>query len=403
MTRGAGPAERKLLIVGDAALFERVVQLELLDCALFLAENLSDAKAALTAHDELELALVQPGPRGQWLDGLLAVRPRLQVVLLTADQALARELAAVPGLLQGSGAVRAILAADAAPAVLRGAIAAAFEHIARIRAQQARARAPAPIEVREALTPWLHGSSGDAIQLGDDWLSVIAHDLRTPLGISNSYAALLLEEEFALPSDVRDIVQRVRSNGEWMLELVDGMLDFAQPRDRQPPLKFEPTTLAELVGAVARRMEGIAAPRRIHLDISVPKGATRYAVDRVRVEQVLHNLVSNAVKFSEPGSTVQVSARALRNKLTFQVHDAGPGMTREEAAQAFTKFSAQATGRGLGLAICKAIVELHGGHIWVESRPGVGSTFAFTIVPAGRKGARTRAATAPRAATRIRK
>lgn len=399
MGRASSTPRRKLLILGDAALFERVEAAGLAHCDLFLAPMLGDAQRVLLAHPELTLLLVSAHAAAAGiLRAIKAGYPHLQAVMLTSDDALARE---ARGLELGD--LKWLLAEDAAPRQLCEAIQGAFEHSERRRAAP---QYPVPSaasgvgEVRDAVTPWPH-EAGAEIDLQTDWMHVVAHDLRTPLGIAGSYADLLLGEGYDLSPEVREIVQRIRTGGEWMLNLVDRMLELAALREGRPRLKHEPVVLNALLEGVVEHLRGQAEVKGVRLERARSRDSKPYGLDRTRVEQVLHNLVINAIRVSPPGGTVRIGAHAHKGKLCFRVRDQGPGLTCEEAAQAFVKFGSSDGGRGLGLAICKAIVRLHGGNIWVESEPGQGAEFCFTMKPAAVQ-ARGRSAATPRR-TRTRK
>jgi signal transduction histidine kinase len=375
----ATPPQRKLLILGDAALFKRVEAARIPRCELYLAPELADARRALSAHADLALLLVSSRAGADSLAALLEQRPGLRALVLTSDAWLVRAMRSMT-----LGAVAGLLAENATPTALRRAVQAAFETIAARRAAR-----PFPLPspprgpgaVHDAVAPWGAGGS-EPFDLRADWMQVIAHDLRTPLGIQNGYLELLLSGDAPPGAEMREILQRLHGSGQWMLEMVEGILDLARRPLADAPLHARPTPLSELLDGVLERMRGLAAPLGVRLERTRSRDVKRYALDRARIEQVLHNLVINAIQASPPGGVVRISARAQGNKLRFSVRDEGRGMTREEAAGAFAGPAMAQGRRGLGLAICKAIVELHGGHIWAESDPGQGSLFCFTIVPA---------------------
>jgi signal transduction histidine kinase len=377
MTKPRKGARRKLLILGDAALLERITQAGLDACDLVLASSEADARQALQAHPDLTLVLASAARGAGGLAGIHGRAPHLRAILLSKDRALVRASASLE-----LGAVQRILVEDASPAALREAIHEAFERIAaRLEPGPGPGTAADAGAVHDAAAPWLGAAPGPGIRLREDWVRVLAHDLRTPLGINNSFAGLLLDEAHRLHPEAQELLRRMKSNEEWMLEFVDGILELSALQQGQAVLAYEPVSLGTLLRGVAERLRGLAEPKGVRIEAAAPRDARRYAVDRVRVEQVLHNLIANAVSASPPGRVVRISARAGQGKLTFEVRDEGPGMTPEEAAAVFVRFAPQRGGRGLGLAIAKEIATLHGGRIWLESRPGHGCTFRFTIVP----------------------
>lgn len=365
----------KLLVLGETDLLGRLAAADLPGCDLASARNADEAQRLLEAEPGLVLVLAAPAWGGKALATLKGVRPQIEAVLITSDRALAEGAA---GLELGD--LAGLLPADASAAELRAGIEAAVQRAERRSSDYPDASGPEDL-LHEPRAGWLATESGDRVQMGEDWLEVLAHDLRAPLGINNGYAGVILEQVEQLDDESQELLERMRSNGEWMLGLVDGMLDVARLRHGKGALKPQPVTLNELLGSVAERMRGLAEPRGVRVEVDSPEDPTLYRVDRLRVEQVLHNLIGNAIKFSHTDAVVQVSARGDKEALTFSVKDTGCGMDSEEASRLFTKYSSRSGGRGLGLAIAREIVEMHGGRIWAESKPKYGTTFHFTIVP----------------------
>ena len=388
------PHRRKLLILGDPALFERVSRAAVPDCDLFLASGPTEADCTLRAHADLSLLLVAPHAAAvKSLLALRAERPALRAVLLTTDRVLS---SGAEGMQVGAGVY--LLPHDAPPKRLRAAIARALGAGSYRTAEErvhaaARARPGAVAEPGPGPAAW---GVEDGLRLERDWMEVIAHDLRTPLGINMGAVSLLLQDAERLDDQARHLLTRLQANGEWMLQLVDGILSLVGLRHGQGAPHRQPTALGALLVGVVERLQPLADLHQVTLRIARRRHSRCHALDRTRVEQVLHNLVVNAINVSPPGGTVQLDVRAGRGRLIFEVRDQGRGMTREESRRAFVKFSSPAEGHGLGLAIAKALVELHGGRIWVESVPGQGSVFCFSIVPgaadtlAGAKGAAQR-------------
>jgi len=365
-----------LLLLGDAALSRRIESAAAPGCDVRTVASASAAREALATHAGPALLLVSE-PTARSVPALKAEYPRVHAVLLTREPALLRAARELP--LRDLGGV---LAANLPARRLRSALAEALEQAQR-GASTAYAADPAapPTELQDAPGQWPRVGGQRGIDLRRDWLKVLVHDLRTPLGISNGFATLLLERDSALPEEAREVLGRIHSNGQWMMQFLDGILDLAELEQGSAVLRYGPTPLRELLESVAERMRGLADPQGVRIAFAIAPGPQTHLIDRVRVEQVLHNLLSNAVRVSGPGSTVHIDVRPERERLAFEVRDEGRGMTPEEAARAFDLFASRSGGRGLGLTIAKAIVEVHGGRIGCDCVPGRGCTFHFTIVP----------------------
>ena len=225
----------------------------------------------------------------------------------------------------------------------------------------------------------------DDIRFRDDWVKIVAHDVRSPLSIIHSYASMLLKDGYELGDEARMIVERIHSTGYWAIELVDNVLDLALLDGGMIALNPEATTISSILSNVCKTMQGLSDQSGIKLEWEAPSDGQTYGLDRIKIEQVMQNLVSNGIKFSSNGSKVRLFAEAGQGKILFKVLDTGCGMTPDEAALVFRKFSSLGTGnpsgRGLGLTIAKSFVELHGGELHVDSELGKGSVFSFTVTP----------------------
>jgi CheY-like chemotaxis protein/anti-sigma regulatory factor (Ser/Thr protein kinase) len=218
-------------------------------------------------------------------------------------------------------------------------------------------------------------------------LGVAAHDLRSPLGVILSYAEFL-EADGAHTMDERQraFVTTIRQTSEFMLHMVTDLLDVAAIEGGKLTLDRQPTDLVE----ATRRNIGLngvlSARKAIAIDLEAESSIPEVQIDRGKIEQVLNNLIGNAVKFSHPGRPVHVSITAAEGVATVSVRDEGQGIPEADLSKLFKPFSktsvrstAGEQSTGLGLAIVRNIIEGHGGRIWVKSEVGRGSTFSFTL------------------------
>ncbi len=170
-----------------------------------------------------------------------------------------------------------------------------------------------------------------------------------------------------------------------MLGLLGEILDLSKLEAGKLSVSPEPMDLAGTVTEAAERFKPGASRRRVTLEVRSPGTPVRVSADPSRLDQVLMNLLSNALKFTPEGGTIRVEVAETGDEVEVAVHDSGPGIPPEEQALLFEKFSQTSSGKsvqggsGLGLVICRHLVEAHGGRIWVESEPGRGTRFAFRL------------------------
>jgi len=237
-------------------------------------------------------------------------------------------------------------------------------------------------------------------RMREDLTHMIVHDLRSPLtGIIGGLH--LLREAIENPgSQIEILLDIATSSSQRMLELVNSLLDISQLEAGQMRLEIETRSLPDLVEGAHERVAPLALKDGIALQVYLPPGLSQVAVDEDLVTRVLVNLLDNALKFSAQGSVVRVEANEVNATPTFEesseitsqryisvsVTDTGTGIPEEYREKIFEKFSQieeqesrRGRGSGLGLTFCKLVVEAHGGHIWVESQAGQGSTFIFTL------------------------
>jgi len=222
-------------------------------------------------------------------------------------------------------------------------------------------------------------------RLKDELVMIAAHDIRAPLSVILGYCDILLGNEPGVSAGGREILERIHASADRLLTMVNNVLNLAALEEGRLDLKLTPTRLSQVVHDVTESLAGLIEERHVECRVEISGDERTYDLDRIKLTQVLQNLVTNAIKFNRPNGIVHIKAAGAPGEISFAVCDTGLGMTPEQAERAFQKFvrfaSGATTGSGLGLAIAKGLVELHGGRIRLETRPGEGSTFHFTVKP----------------------
>jgi two-component system phosphate regulon sensor histidine kinase PhoR len=226
-----------------------------------------------------------------------------------------------------------------------------------------------------------------ANRMRSNFISMVSHELRTPLNSLNGFLEIVLEGQAGpLRPRQEEFLNYARASTHALMRLVEDIVFISRADTGQFTLRRDRTDVAELVAPVLRAHELAAQRAGLELRLEIPPDLPLICVDESRIQQVLHNLVMNAVKFTPAPGAVVISAAAEPSALRLAVRDSGPGVAPEDRVRIFERFyqsesaaKGNAAGYGLGLAIAKLIVEQHGGRIWVESPPGAGATFAFTM------------------------
>jgi signal transduction histidine kinase len=219
-----------------------------------------------------------------------------------------------------------------------------------------------------------------------EFLANTSHELRTPLNAILGYAELIEDNIYGeVPPKIREVLQRIQSNGRHLLGLINDVLDLSKIEAGQLHLSVTTYSMKEVIATVVTATEGLAREKKLALRAIASENLPTGEGDERRITQVLLNLVGNALKFTEAGG-VEVRASMENDHFELSVSDTGPGIPPEERERIFEEFHQLDTsttrtkgGTGLGLAISKKIIEMHGGRIWVESDVGRGSTFHFTL------------------------
>ena len=213
-------------------------------------------------------------------------------------------------------------------------------------------------------------------------LSSVSHDLRTPLATITGSASSLVQDKGELdPAARRELSQSIYREADRLDRLLKNLLDMMRIEAGAVQLSKEWHPMDEVVGAALGRLEGRLRDHVINT--AFPADLPLVFVDGVLLEQVVINLVENAVKYAPPGSAVDLSGSSTDREVVVEVADRGPGIPVGEETRIFEKFyrakPAREGGVGLGLTICRGIIEAHGGRIWAENRPGGGAMFRFAI------------------------
>ncbi|MEW6511780.1 MAG: response regulator [Bacteroidota bacterium] len=219
------------------------------------------------------------------------------------------------------------------------------------------------------------------------FLATFSHELRSPLNSIIGFSDILAKQLQGLPeATVQDFLKNINTSGRHLQQIINDILDLSKIEAGKMELHVASYPVSYFEESVRRVLAAAIAEKEIRLEFALAPDIEELVVDQTRFKQILINLVSNAVKFSHPGGRVSVRSERIDNDLQFSVTDEGIGMRPEECAELFRPFRQAASGRGmnregigLGLAITKKLVELHGGSIRVESDPGRGTTMLFRI------------------------
>jgi PAS domain S-box-containing protein len=225
-----------------------------------------------------------------------------------------------------------------------------------------------------------------AVRAQDEFLSVAAHELRTPVAAVKATAQLVeraIERGRLEPDRLAAHLQRIEGAADRLAALIEDLLDVSRLRTGRVRLRCEQIDLAALAEEIVSRYS--ATEQRHHFSLSLPEGPVTLEADPLRIEQVVENLLSNAVKYSPNGGTIQLRLARDSDGVLLSVADEGIGLPAGQESRIFEAFgrgsnatARQIQGLGLGLAICRQLVEVHGGRIWAAS-PGEGQGTTFTV------------------------
>jgi PAS domain S-box-containing protein len=228
-----------------------------------------------------------------------------------------------------------------------------------------------------------------AMRLKDEFLASMSHELRTPLtGILGLSEVLQIQNHGALNEKQLRAVQNIETSGRHLLELINDILDLSKIEAGRFEIEFEPCSLGDICQSSLQLTKGMAQKKHLHVSFAMKPASIKLRADARRMKQMLVNLLSNAIKFTDDGGSLGLDVDGTQDEpvVRISVWDTGIGIKAEDLERLFQPFvqldsslARQYSGTGLGLSLVKRMVELHGGHIEVESTPGKGSRFTLVL------------------------
>ncbi len=219
-------------------------------------------------------------------------------------------------------------------------------------------------------------------KLKDDFIGMVSHELKTPLTVV--IGSLYTSRTPGLSKQDSDsLIHEAICGAESLADILENLLELSRFQARRLVLEKESTDIRKVAETIVRKLKSRADNHQLVLDI--PANLSPAMVDQIRLERLLHNLVDNAIKYSPGGGEVRLFAHREGDRLVMGVQDHGTGISLEDQAKLFDRFQrldksgTGVPGVGLGLHVCRLLVEAHGGRIWIESEPGHGTTFRFTL------------------------
>ncbi len=213
------------------------------------------------------------------------------------------------------------------------------------------------------------------------FLSSVSHDLRSPLAVVAGAASTLLEKDASLDRPARmELLHTIHEEADRLERIIRNVLNLTRLESGQIAVRKEWQPLEEIFGVILNRYSDRLAER--HLELKIPPDLPLFPFDTLLMEQVLSNLMENALRHTPNGTPVDITVTPQKSAVMIEIADRGPGIPVHEEEAIFTKFTRSTNtrmGTGIGLSICRAIIEAHGGRIWTENRTGGGAIFKFVI------------------------
>ena len=354
---------------------------------IYLRQEQSDAFVPAAAHGVSLTTGDGPGAAFAVGEGLLGASARDQLAVRVEAAEGAPPIAA-PGVTGGCRSVLATPLVDEAQVIgvlavidKPGGFSADDESFMALFASQSA------IALRNAQ---LYERTRSLDRLKSEFVAVVSHEIRTPLTSVKGAVELLADEHYFTNTEQQmKLLTIAHANAERLLVLINDILDFSRLESSSLPMSLELQRLEPIVGQVAQNLRTQLEERGLVLETRLSSALPDVMIDGHRIAQVLTNLMSNAIKFSPAGGRIEITAEPWNGCLRVGVRDQGEGIAPQDLPKLFRKFSQidssatrKAGGTGLGLVICKGIIEQHGGQMAVESTPGEGSTFFFMLPPA---------------------
>ena len=220
-----------------------------------------------------------------------------------------------------------------------------------------------------------------------DFVSMAAHELRTPLTAIRGYLSVLQEETAkSLDKEQKSFLDKAFISSSQLAALVENLLSVAKIERGAMKLEVEPTDWPAVLNEVTSNFQSLADEKRVKIIIKVIPNLPKASVDKFRIMEVLSNLIANAITYTKQGGSIEIRTELVNKEVVTHIKDTGQGIPEGALTHMFTKFfrvsgvlEQGSKGTGLGLYISKAIIDMHQGRIWVESKMGVGSTFSFSV------------------------
>ena len=217
-----------------------------------------------------------------------------------------------------------------------------------------------------------------------DFISNVSHEFRTPISSIKLIAETLIDGALGDPEVNKDFLLKISIEADKLMSMTQELTELSMMENRETTLDKHTLKISSLVKQVVQRLQAQADKKGLMLSIDIEPAVPDLVIDQYRIEQVLLNLVYNAIKFTNPGGVITISVKTRDHEILVSVSDTGIGIPCEELPRVFERFykvnkARDDEGVGLGLAISRHIINSHGGKIWAESEEGKGSTFFFTL------------------------